>query len=145
MAEQTVKMKTTHWYGDDPIEITFPERWDVHTRLMAGHDLPPLTQEEIRSRIMSPIGSRRLSEIAEGRETAVIVFSDLTRADDPQEVLPGIMEELRLAGIKDDGVTFISGLGGHGTMTRLEWAMKLGEDTVTGHRVFNHNVYDHFE
>jgi nickel-dependent lactate racemase len=145
MAEQTVRMKTNHWYGDDPIEIAFPAGWDVETRLMAGHDLTPLTQEEIKERIMSPIGSRRLSEIAEGKETAVIVFSDLTRADDPKEVLPGILEELYQAGIKDDGITFISGLGGHGTMTRLDWAKKLGEDIVTGHRIFNHNVYDHFE
>ena len=86
MAEHTVRMKTNHWYGDDPIEITFPEGWDVNTRLMAGHDLPPLTQEEIRSRIMSPIGSRCLSEIAEGKETAVIVFSDLTRARDVRAI-----------------------------------------------------------
>lgn len=145
MAEQTVTMKTNHWYGDDPIEITFPEGWDVDTRLMAGHNLAPLTLKEINERIRSPIGSRRLSEIAEGKETAVIVFSDLTRADDPKEVLPGILEELHLAGIKDDGITFISGLGGHGTMTRLEWAKKLGEEIVTGYRVFNHNIYDHFE
>jgi nickel-dependent lactate racemase len=145
MTEQTVRMKTNHWYGDDPIEISFPAEWDVATRLMAGHDVTPLTQEEIMARIRSPIGSRRLSEIAEGKETAVIVFSDLTRADDPKEVLPGILEELHTAGIKDDGITFISGLGGHGTMTRLEWAKKLGEDVVAGYRVFNHNVYDHFE
>jgi nickel-dependent lactate racemase len=145
MAEQIVRMKTNHWYGDDPIEINFPEGWNVDTRLMAGHNLTPLTPEEIKARIRSPIGSRRLKEIAEGKDTAVIVFSDLTRADDPKEVLPGIMEELHLAGIKDDGITFISGLGGHGTMTRLEWAKKLGEDIVSEHQVFNHNIYDHFE
>jgi nickel-dependent lactate racemase len=145
MAEQTVRMKTNHWYGDDPIEITFPEGWNVDTRLMAGHDLLPLNPEEIKARIRTPIGSRRLKEIAEGKETAVIVFSDLTRADDPKEVLPGILEELHLAGIKNDGITFISGLGGHGTMNRLEWAKKLGEDIVSEHRVFNHNLYDHFE
>ena len=138
MAKQTVRMKTNHWYGDDPIEINFPERWNVETRLMAGHDLPPLNQEEIKMRIRTPIGSRRLKEIAEGKDTAVIVFSDLTRADDPKEVL-------HLAGIKDNGITFISGLGGHGTMTRLEWTKKLGEDIVSEHRVFNHNIYDHFE
>jgi nickel-dependent lactate racemase len=94
MAEQTVTMKTNHWYGDDHIEINFPAEWNVDTRLMAGHDATPLTQEEIKARIRSPIGSRCLSEIAEGKETAVIVFSDLTRADDPKEVLPGILEEL---------------------------------------------------
>jgi len=145
MAEQTVTMKTNHWYGDNPIEITFPEKWDVDTRLMAGHNLPSLTLEEIKERIRSPIGSKRLSEIAEGKESAVIVFSDLTRADDPKEVLPGILEELHTGGIKGDGITFISGLGGHGTMTRLEWAKKLGDEIVAGHRVFNHNIYDHFE
>jgi len=145
MAEQTVRMKTNHWYGDNLLEIAFPGGWDVETRLMAGHDLAPLTREEIDARIRSPIGSRRLSEIAEGKETAVIVFSDLTRGDDPKEVLPGILEELHRGGIEDDGITFISGLGAHGAMTRHGWAKKLGEDVVAGYRVFNHNVYDHFE
>ena len=145
MATKTVAMKTNSWYGDDVMEIDFPTTWDVRTKLMSGHDMAPLNSDEIRSRIREPIGSRPLSEIAEGKETAVIVFSDLTRGDDPKQVLPFILDELHVGGIGDDDITFIAGLGAHGTMTRLDWAKKLGEDTVANHYVFNHNVYDHFE
>ena len=123
----------------------FPDSWDVRTKLMQGHDVTPLTDDEIRTGIREPIGSKPLSEIAEGKETAAIVFSDLTRGDDPKAVLPFIFEELYKGGIKDDCITFISGLGAHGTMTRLDWEKKLGEDVVSSHYVFNHNVYDHFE
>ena len=145
MGVKTARMKTNSWYGDDPMEIDFPETWDVRTKLMQGHDMPPMADDEIRARLRNPIGSRPLAEIAEGKETAAIVFSDLTRGDDPKAVLPFILEELHKGGIGDDGITFISGLGAHGTMTRLDWAKKLGEDTVSNHLVFNHNVYDHFE
>jgi nickel-dependent lactate racemase len=145
MGAKTVRMRTNNWHGDDLMEIDFPDTWDVRTKLMAGHDRTPLDEREIRARMRNPIGSRPLSEIAEGKETAVIVFSDMTRGDDPKAVLPFILEELHGGGIGDEGITFISGLGGHGTMTRLDWAKKLGEDVVSSHLVFNHNVYDHFE
>lgn len=145
MGAKTVRMRTNNWFGDDFMEIDFPDSWDVRTKLMAGHDRPPMNEQEIRARIRDPIGSRPLSEIAEGKETAVIVFSDLTRGDDPKAVLPFILEELHKGGIEDDCINFISGLGAHGTMTRLDWAKKLGEDVVSDYLVFNHNVYDHFE
>ena len=145
MDGNVVNLRVNSWYGDDEMELSFPEIWDVRTKLMAGHGLPLLSEEEIRARIRSPIRCRPLSEIAEGKETAVIVFSDMTRGDDPKAVLPFILEELHAGGIQDDCITFISGLGAHGTMTRLDWAKKLGEEVVENYYVFNHNVYDHFE
>ena len=145
MDGSVVKLRVNNWYGDDEMELSFPETWDVRTKLMAGHGQQPMNETEIRARIRSPIGCRPLSKTAEGKETAVIVFSDLTRGDDPKAVLPFILEELHAGGIQDDDITFISGLGAHGTMTRLDWAKKLGEEVVEDYYVFNHNVYDHFE
>ena len=145
MGGNVVNLRVNSWYGDDEMKLSFPETWDVRTKLMAGHGLPLLSEKEIRAHIRSPIGCRPLSKIAGGKETAVIVFSDLTRGDDPKAVLPFILEELHTGGIQDDDITFISGLGAHGTMTRLDWAKKLGEEVVENYYVFNHNVYDHFE
>ncbi|MFB0543702.1 MAG: lactate racemase domain-containing protein, partial [Candidatus Bathyarchaeia archaeon] len=91
-----------------------------------------------------PIGSKPLAEIAEGKETATIVFSDLTRGDLPSAVVPFIIEELHRGDIKDEDIIFISGIGAHAPMTRWDWAKKLGEEIVSNYYVFNHNVYDHF-
>ncbi len=142
---QSVSFKTNSWYGDDVMEIDFPDSWIIKTKYMSGHNIPPLTKEEIAAKIKNPIGSKPLSEIAKDRRSAVIVFSDLTRGDDPKMVLPFILKELHEGGIRDDDITFIAGLGAHGTMTRIDWAKKLGEDIVSKYLVFNHNVYDHNE
>ena len=145
MGIKSVSLKTNSWYNDDSIDINFPDSWTVKTRYMQGHEITPLTEKEIEGTIRTPIGSKPLSEISKGKKSAVIVFSDLTRGDDPKKVLPYILDELHRGGIRDDAISFISGLGAHGTMTRLDWAKKLGEDTVSKYYVFNHNVYDHFE
>jgi len=133
---QSVSFKTNSWYRDS---------WTIKTKYMSGHNISPLTREEIDAKIKNPIGSKPLSEITKGRRSAVIVFSDLTRGDDPKAVLPSLLKELHEGGIQDDDITFIAGLGAHGTMTRIDWAKKLGEDIVSKYRVFNHNVYDHNE
>jgi len=127
------------------MEIDFPDSWIIKTKYMSGHNIPPLTKEEIAAKIKNPIGSKPLSKIAKGRRSAVVVFSDLTRGDDPKMVLPFILKELHEGGIRDDDITFIAGLGAHGTMTRIDWAKKLGEEVVSKYLVFNHNVYDHNE
>jgi len=145
MGMQSVSFKTNSWYGDDIMEIDFPDSWIIKTKYMSGHNIPPLTKEEIAAKIKNPIGSKPLSKIAKGRRSAVIIFSDLTRGDDPKMVLPIILKELHEGGIRDDDITFIAGLGAHGTMTRTGWAKKLGEDIVSKYLVFNHNVYDHNE
>jgi nickel-dependent lactate racemase len=145
MTANIVSLKVNSWYNDDNMEISFPDKWNVVTKSMMGHYTVPLSSDEVEACIRKPIVSRSLSCIAEGKKSAVIVFSDLTRGDDPKIVLPYILDELHRGGIRDDEITFISGLGAHGTMTRLDWAKKLGEETVSKYYVFNHNVYDHFK
>jgi nickel-dependent lactate racemase len=141
---KTVKTKTNYWFGDDEVDLTFPEAWDVKEKLMAGHNLPPLTGEQITAALRNPIGSKSLSEMAEGKKTASIAFSDKHRGDLPSEVVPFVLEELRRGGIKDEDITFICALGAHKSINPRILIQKLGEDIVENYFVFNHNVYDHF-
>jgi nickel-dependent lactate racemase len=143
VVQKTVKVKTNYWEGDNEVELNFPEGWDVREKLMAGHNLPPLTSDQITAALRKPIGSKTLAEIAEGKKTATIAFSDMHRGDLPKAVAPNILEELHRGGIKDEDITFICALGAHKSVPPRILIKKLGADIVEDYLVFNHNVYDH--
>ena len=77
MGTQKVKMTVNAFFCDDEIELGFPENWDVQQCLMAGHDKPPLSADEMRKAMQSPIGSPRLSELAKGKKEVCILFDDM--------------------------------------------------------------------
>ena len=59
--------------------IDFPDGWDVHVQDMAGHSLPVLSSDQIAAQCSTPIGTKSLRELAQGKKTVAITFDDLTR------------------------------------------------------------------
>ena len=59
--------------------LDFPDTWDLHVMDMAGHNKPALTAPQIAAQCNTPIGSKSLRELAEGKKTVAISFDDLTR------------------------------------------------------------------
>jgi nickel-dependent lactate racemase len=138
-----IRVKTNYWFGDNEVELSFPNEWDVKEKRMAGHNLPPLSSDQITEALRNPIGSKTLAEIAEGKKTATIAFSDKHRGDLPSTVVPNILQELHRGGIKDEDITFVCALGAHKSLNPRLFVQKLGEHVVENFFVFNHNVYDH--
>ena len=136
-----VTVRTKEWYGDDPMTLTFPAGWDVHVQPMAGHDDVPLTDDEIRAALASPVGSPRIADLADGRETACITFDDLTRPTSAHRVMPFIIEELNAAGIRDENIIFQGSYGTHAAMSQMDMTAKLGADIVQRYMVWNHDPY----
>ncbi|MCG6910820.1 MAG: lactate racemase domain-containing protein [Deltaproteobacteria bacterium] len=130
------------WYGNTTLEIDMPEDWDVQYCPMRGADRSPLSVEQMAQAIRNPIGSPRLSEMAMGKKTAVIVFDDMTRPTRTYELVPTVIEELRAGGIRDEDITFVCGLGTHGALTQHEFRKKLGIEILRKFRAFNHNCYE---
>jgi nickel-dependent lactate racemase len=58
--------------------------------------------------------------------------------------VPYILKELAAAGIADGNIRFISALGSHGTMNRLDFTKKLGKETVERFPCYNHNAFHNF-
>jgi len=54
---QSVTIPTHEFFGDIEERIDLPAAWEVNVMKMAGHDALPLTREEMRRRIQSPIGT----------------------------------------------------------------------------------------
>ena len=139
---QSVKMNVNAFFGDDEIEITFPKNWDVQQCLMAGHNKPRLSDEEMRHALQNPIGTPRLSEMAKGKKEVCILFDDIPKPTQPSDIVPFVLEELHAGGITDGQIRFLCAPGTHRPLTYPEFAAKLGRDIVEKYPVYNHSIWD---
>lgn len=130
------------WYENDELTIDLPDDWDVEICPMLGADKTPLNPEQLQDAIRSPLGSPPLSELAAGKQSAVIIFDDMTRPTRTHDIAPLVVEELLTAGISEEDITFVCALGTHGALTQNEFRKKLGPDITRRFRVFNHNIYE---
>lgn len=133
---------TREHYGDTEEKLEVPPSWDLRVHHMEGAKAPVLTSEQIRRRIETPIGTKRLAEIASGKRTAIVTFDDLTRATPTAEIVPHILSELKLGGIRDDGILFLASYGSHRPMVHEEAAHKLGLECVGRYPWINHNIFE---
>ena len=70
--------------------------------------------------LKNPVDSPPLHALARPGESVVIVTSDITRPCPSHVLLPGVLDELRLAGVRDEDVTIMCALGTHRPHTREE-------------------------
>ena len=145
MTVKSVEVPTLLWYGDQKLSLQFPSDWEVQLSRMDGDQLPILSEEQIRAAFSSPIGSKTIGELAQGRKEVAIVFDDITRPTKTYMLLPYVLEELHDNGISDDHIRFIIALGAHGAQNRLDFVKKLGEEVVEEFPVWNHNLTGNLE
>jgi nickel-dependent lactate racemase len=134
---------TTHeHYGDIREQLLFPDTWELDVFNMNGHGQPELTRDQIRDKLDQPHGTPSLKELAEGKRTAIITFDDLTRPTPVKNVLPLLVDDLRLAGLRDENILFLTSFGSHRPMTHMEARAKLGDFIVNNFEWVNHNPWE---
>jgi nickel-dependent lactate racemase len=89
-----------------------------------------------------PIGTPRLRDLARPGQKVAVVTSDLTRPCPSERLLPLVLEELRVAGVRDADVTIVLGLGLHRPMTAAELEAAVGSDVYRSFQVINHDPAD---
>ena len=142
MGLRTIKMRVNAFFGDNEIELAFPNNWQVTECRMAGHDKPALSDEEMRRAMRSPIGSPRLSELAKGKKQVCILFDDLPKPTPASRMVPFVLEELHAGGITDSQIRFVCAPGTHRPLIYPEFAAKLGADIVQRYPVYNHSIWE---
>jgi len=98
-------------------------------------ELEPALAEALRQ----PIDSPRLPELARGRDSAVIITADATRAVPNRALLPAVVAALNGAGIPDQRISVVVGTGAHRPLAPDELAQLLGQEWVRRLRVTNHD------
>lgn len=140
---KSFKIPWAAWSEPEYLELTFPDSWDVENCKMDGADGPEMNESEIKQAIDNPIGTPRLSDLAKGKNNAVIVVDDITRPTPVSKIMPIVLEELEIQGsIPKENITILLAVGAHRPMKRHDCLLKLGEDIVNNYNIENHHPYE---
>jgi nickel-dependent lactate racemase len=142
MASQKVRMHVNAFRGDEEIELSFPENWDVTECRMAGHNRPSLSDDEMRSALQSPIGTPRLREMAKGAKKVCILFDDIPKPTPTSRIMPFVLEELNAGGVTDEQIRFVCAPGTHRPLIYPELVAKLGREILEKYPVYNHSIWE---
>ncbi|MBW1781803.1 MAG: nickel-dependent lactate racemase [Deltaproteobacteria bacterium] len=99
-------------------------------------------QGAISQALAAPIQSPPLHSLAKPGDRVCIVFTDMTRAAPDHLLVPAMLKDLASAGIPDDRITLLCGVGLHRPTTPEEKAIKLGQEVVDRYRVVDHRAED---
>lgn len=139
-------------YGDGTLPIEVPEgtpivrAGDLFVEPEALADPVAVTREALRN----PLGSKPIHERVDRRSKVVVGFPDRVKGgfhatSHRRVAIALILEELERAGVPDQNIQFVCGIGLHRKNTHEEFAQYLGEDLVrrfgyTG--IVNHDADD---
>jgi nickel-dependent lactate racemase len=99
-------------------------------------------KEIIEEAFSHPIESEPLSKMLKGCRDVLIAVDDYTRTTPVQKILPRLMKELEMAGIKPSGIKILIALGTHRPMTEKEMIKKFGKEILERYSILNHNWWD---
>ena len=129
------------WYENEERDLTFPDHWEIDNLTSPGFDKQGLKPKEIKEKINSPIAGPTLTELAQGKKEAVIVFDDMTRPTPVKDAAIYVLEALHAAGMKKDQIRFVWALGSHGAYDMINARKKLGDEIVENYAVYNHDPF----
>ncbi len=97
----------------------------------------PDVEGAITEALAHPTGSPPLREIAKPGDRVCIVFTDVTRASPDHLLVPALLRELEAAGVHDEDITLLCGIGMHRPSTPEERVAKLGAEVVARYQVID--------
>lgn len=121
-------MKTVDfYYGHTTCSLEVPDDTPVLTSRVDELVSDKSGIDIVREAMEHPIDSPRLRELAKGKPDCVIIISDHTRPVPSKDILPVMIEELRL-GNPDIEITLLVATGFHRMTTAEELRTKLGDE-----------------
>ncbi len=133
-------MKYSLAYGKGTLNVEVPEQNVVKVFGIKASQPLADPDAEVRKRIQSPTKSASLSEIAQGKQSACIVISDITRPVPNKILLPPILDTLEQTGVPRSNIVILVGTGLHRASTAEEKLEMLGDDIVRNYRVEDHDA-----
>lgn len=96
-------------------------------------------QAEVKRALRDPIGTKPLGEIVKPSDTVAVVVDDATRATPSYLMIPPLLDELNLAGVKDESITLILGCGTHRAVKPEETKKLVGEEALERVNAVSHD------
>lgn len=129
-------------YSDGLTELNIPDKNLVG--ILNPEDMEGVRDplREVRNALDNPIGSVPLKELARGTKNVVILASDITRPSPSHILIPPVLDELNEAGVSDEKITIVFGLGYHRKHTEDEKKRLVGEEVHNRVRCIDHDIND---
>lgn len=131
-------MKIQIDYGKNGLWIDVPDNNLVKVLSMKKSEPVDNPIERLKSAIKSPIGSKPLSAIARGKNSACIVICDITRPVPNKLILPPILATLEESGIQRKNISILIATGIHRPNLGNELNYLVGEEIASNYRIVNH-------
>jgi nickel-dependent lactate racemase len=121
----------------DKTEISFDLPANMTGTVAVSKSPPPVKDVPagIKAALAAPINSPPVRELAKPGDKVCIVFTDITRASPDDLLVPPLLAELERAGVRDEDITLLCGIGMHRPSTPEEKVVKLGQAVVDRYRV----------
>lgn len=131
-------MKVKLAYGKEGLWVRLP---DDNVTVVEPRFVPGLPDEAeaIRNALREPIGAPPLRDLVKPDDTVAIVFSDITRPQPRERMLPVLLEEL--SHVPPENIVLINALGTHRPNTGEELVEMLGQEIVEGYRIVQHDAW----
>ena len=126
-------------YGKTDVCIRIP------ARNLLGSIMPKELQgvqdarAEVERALRTPIGSKKLSEIAKPDDKVAMVVDDASRHAPTEIMILPVLAELNAAGVKDENITTIFGCGTHRAVTSEEALRIVGEEACKRVKTVSHD------
>ncbi len=120
-------MKLEFGFGNGVQVVEAPDANVVGVLTPNDVKLGAMGVDAVLDALAHPIGSPRLRDIVKPGGKIAVVTSDITRPMPTYAVMPALLDELCLAGVKAEDVTLVFGLGSHRHQTEAEMQKLAGE------------------
>jgi len=125
-------------YGRSEIEFELP--LGMKGTIAVSKSRPPIQDvpAAIKVALGRPVNSPPLRSLVKRGDKVCIVFTDITRVSPDHQLVPPMLAELEKAGVRDEDITLLCGVGMHRPSTMKEKIVKLGKAVVERYRVVDH-------
>jgi len=113
-------------FSKTSLEFSLPPTMQVSVAVSRSADPVPDVPAAIQQALNHPLGEQPLKELARPGSRVCIVFTDITRASPDHLLVPALLGEVEKAGVRDDNITLLCGIGMHRASTPEEKTIKLG-------------------
>ena len=119
------------------LAFSLPAGWQG--TVVESKTAPPIQDvaAAVTAALADPVNSPPLRELAGPGDKVCIVFTDITRASPDALLVPPVLAELETAGVRDEDITLLCGIGLHRPSTPEEKVVKLGQSVVDRYRVID--------
>lgn len=117
-------------YGRGSLTFELPR--GIRATVVESRRVPrlPDVPHAVKQALDNPVGSPPLRSLAKPGDRVRIVVTDVTRACPDHLLVPPLLDELSAAGVRDEDITVVVGIGAHRPSTLDEKVGKLGEAVV---------------